>query len=188
MKFTREQKKSAYQKLNVDTQDFIMSNETTELISSLLNEEKLSGDQSESADSEILSAMYGLQTLDQAIEEISKITNKQNLSKLKSDLRNKVFDYIDELNSLPQESVVVEEQTLKNTPEVKTEQTTLVPTVLVDKQNDLPMVVTGERPFDSAQGRPKTALSFEERKRLVPNIPDNKVHYEGGVDPYREQF
>lgn len=70
------------------------------------------------------------------------------------------------------------ESSLQSIPEIKTEQNILAKTVITEKQNDLPMVMTGERP--------KTELTFEERKKLVPNIPSNTVHYEGGKDPYRE--
>jgi hypothetical protein len=51
-------------------------------------------------------------------------------------------------------------------------------TVIAEKQNDLPMII---------ESKPKTEMTFEERKKYVPQIPDNKTHYQGGVDPYREQ-
>lgn len=99
MKFSREQKKEAYKKLSPEVQDFVMSNETTELIENYLKEAGLSEEQSISADSEILYAMYGLQTLSEAIDNIAKSSGKNinDLSKLKTDLDNNIF------RNIPQE-------------------------------------------------------------------------------------
>jgi hypothetical protein len=95
--FTREQKRSAYKKLPVEVQDFIMSNETTELITNYLNGAGLTEEQSILADSEILFAMFGLQTLTDAINNIAKTNNKQieNFLKLKDDLEKNIFREID---------------------------------------------------------------------------------------------
>lgn len=99
MTFSRKQKIEAYKKLPPEVQDFVMSNETTELIENYLKETGLSEDQSISADSEILYAMYGLQTLSEAVENIAKLSGKNinDLVKLKKDLDNNI------LKNIPQE-------------------------------------------------------------------------------------
>lgn len=96
MLYTKEQKKEAYKKLSPEIQDFIMSSETTELINKYLNEIELSDDQNELADSQILYAMIGLQSLDQAISNIATLSNRsvETLSQLKSNLQNEVFYFI----------------------------------------------------------------------------------------------
>ena len=94
MSFTREQRQIAYKKLSSEVQDFVMSNETSELISNLLSESGLSEEQSNVADSEILDALFGLQTLTEAINNIAKLSEKntESFSKLKTDLENNIFD------------------------------------------------------------------------------------------------
>jgi len=97
MGFTREQTRSAYQSLSPDTQDFVHSNATGELIMQLLVGTGLSEAEAQgSPDSEILHAMYGLQTLDDAIANIAQSVNKSpdDLSRLKYVLDEFVFSKI----------------------------------------------------------------------------------------------
>ncbi len=96
MKFTKEQRNGAYKKLSPKAQDFIMENETTDLIENYLKESGLSEEQSNLADSEILYAMLGLQPLIDAISNIAKLSNKNinDFSKLKIDLENNIFSKI----------------------------------------------------------------------------------------------
>src|SRR3990167_9277643 len=94
MTFTREQKQSAYKKLPPETQNLIMSNETTELISATLKEAGLNEEQENLADSEILYAMFCLQSLDDAINNIAKLSNKNpnDLSKIRSAVQNNILN------------------------------------------------------------------------------------------------
>ena len=96
MTFTKEQIKLAYKNLSSEIQNFIMDNETTELIENNLKEVGLSEEQSVSADSEILYAMYGLQTSSEAMLNIAKLSNKNinELSQLKNNLENNIFSKI----------------------------------------------------------------------------------------------
>lgn len=51
----------------------------------------------------------------------------------------------------------------------------VVSTVVAEYHTELPVVnKQGDKP------------TLEERKHLVPNIPDNRVHYKDSPDPYRE--
>lgn len=99
MIFTKEQKKEAYKKLSPEVQDFIMDPETTEIIDNLLTQVGLNDEQSILADSEILNAMYGLITLDDALKNISQITNKTegDLSELKTKLVTNIFTKLDQI-------------------------------------------------------------------------------------------
>lgn len=99
--FTKEQKKEKYKKLSNEVKSIILDNETTELIQYLLNKEGLNEDKADTADSQILYAMYGLQSLDDAITGISKITGKSvsELEALKSNLYNEIFAKIELLQT-----------------------------------------------------------------------------------------
>lgn len=96
MIFSKEQRKTAYQKLSPEIQSFIMDTGTTELILNYLTETRLTEDQTESADSEILYAMYELQSLSDAINNIAKLSNRNinDFSILKTNLENNIFSKI----------------------------------------------------------------------------------------------
>lgn len=94
MRFTREQKRSAYQSLPSDTQDFVHSNSLSALIKLVLlgaglSEEDAEGD----GDSLIMEAMYGLLTLHDAISEIAQLAHKkvEELEDLEFALEEQVF-------------------------------------------------------------------------------------------------
>jgi hypothetical protein len=93
MTFTRQQKQQAYKKLSPEVQEFVMSNEVTELIGKYLTESGLNSEQNEVADSEILYTMFELQTLPEAISNIAKLSGKNinDLSKLKNSLEENIF-------------------------------------------------------------------------------------------------
>lgn len=96
MSFTLTQKKQAYKNLPAEVQYFIVSNENTELITNYLITSGLTEEQSALADSEILYTMCGLQSLSEAINNISKLSGKSvnDLSQLKSNLENSIFKKI----------------------------------------------------------------------------------------------
>src|SRR5688572_33357372 len=93
MTFNREQKQVAYKKLPPEVRDFIMSNETANLIADSISKLGLSGDRAISADSEILYALLGLQTLSTAISNIAKLNNKNvgDLAIFTSEIENNLF-------------------------------------------------------------------------------------------------
>jgi hypothetical protein len=103
MTFTREQRKSAYRQLPPEVQNFIMDNETTEIIEKILTKAGVVGDQNDQADSEVLYTMYGLQNLDTAIQNIAKLSGKsaEQLRDLRMDLQEEIFNKIPkvEINS-----------------------------------------------------------------------------------------
>jgi GTPase involved in cell partitioning and DNA repair len=107
MTFTRKQKQEALSKLSREVSDFIMSNEVSDLIEAALREAGLSETQSDSADTEILCAMLELQTLDEAITNIAKLSSKvpENFFKLKIDLKNNIFDKIDTYKEIGTQTV-----------------------------------------------------------------------------------
>ncbi len=101
MSFTLQQKKEAYEKLSPSEQAFVMDNDTTEIISGYLKKYGLDNSMSDLADTEVLNAMYGLQTLDVALENIVKITGKspEDLAVLKSKLEDNIFSKIKSITS-----------------------------------------------------------------------------------------
>jgi len=177
MTFTREQKKEAYKKLSPEVQDFVMSNETTELIENYLKEAGLSEEQSIDADSEILYAMYALQTLSDAINNISKLSSKNisDLSKLKTNLDNNIFKNIFKIMNGPEET---SEETTQKTPPQNNVGTSFEQIILNQARAMQPAVA-------------KDSLGYGVAKPAVPaNLPTEEppkaIHNYMSDDPYRE--
>src|SRR3990167_6282992 len=175
MTFTREQKQSAYKKLPPETQNLIMSNETTELISATLKEAGLNEEQENLADSEILYAMFCLQSLDDAINNIAKLSNKNpdDLSKIRSAVQN---------NILNKYKIGIKDfiNTNKNTktPVPDTKAPAIPPT-------NLPMVEKGEVVHEVPHVEtPNPSISLGASNQSKVSLPDYR--YPGGQDPYRE--
>ena len=183
MAFTSQQSKAAYKKLPPEVQNLIMSSETTELISSALKGTGLDDEQANFADSEILYAMFCLQSLDDAISNIAKLSSKDvaSLSKLKTNLENNIF------NKYKEFGVKIEKPV---TP-------TLTPAT---PPTNLPMVEKGEvvhdarlnngsvgqvphveQPVNTPVTPPAPQVKPEQPKVSVPDY-----RYESGKDPYRE--
>ena len=99
MTYSHEQRKSAYNKLPWKVQDFIMDNDTTDLIKSYINKIDFNEENKDLADSEILYSLLGLQELQDAISNIAKTSKKSEgeLIVLKKDLQDNIFKKIDEL-------------------------------------------------------------------------------------------
>jgi hypothetical protein len=171
MTFTREQKKEAYKKLSPEVQDFIMDNETTEIIGSFLKESGLSDEQFDYADSEILYAMFGLQTLTVAIDNIAKLSNKNRdeLSGLKENLENSIFDKIVALGG--------------NKNKIQVESAEIQP---------------GQNPPQNNVGSDFEQIILNQARAMQPAIPPENLptspepqpkainDYKSGDDPYRE--
>jgi hypothetical protein len=100
--FTPQQIREQYHKLPPEVQDFIMSNETTDMIAAILEESNLTPEQSEEADTEILYAMYGLQSQETTVNNIVKISGKtlEDLGSLKPRLEDKIFKPIREMGGV----------------------------------------------------------------------------------------
>lgn len=179
MVFALQQKQEAYKKLSPEVQDFVMSNETTELIGNFLKEAGLSEEQDILADGEILYAMFGLQTLSTAIENIAKLSNRNtdSFSGLKSNLEKNIFDKIAEINAKNNEP-----QTEQETPrEPKTQSgvgQSFEQIILNQAKAMQPAREAGsssQQQVDSIKAEEKT----EEKQKVIHN-------YIGGSDPYRE--
>lgn len=121
MSYTQEQIRVAYKKLSEKVQDFVMSNDTTELISENLKGIGLSEGQVNIADSEIFYALLQLQTLDTTINKIAELSNKkiEELSPLKTALKESIF------NNYPETEVVV-----NNTPNLDEKKTPEEPIII----------------------------------------------------------
>lgn len=166
MPFTREQKKEAYKKLPPEAQDFVMSNETTELIENLLKEAGLSEEQNVSADTEILYALYGLQPLAVAIANIANLSNKNvdDFSKLKSNLENNIFNKIPKNT---EQNIEVEEKPVQNNIGEDFEQ----------------IILNQAKAMQPARSAPENLPTGEQKQEEKPKVVHN---YTGESDPYRE--
>lgn len=76
MSYTRIRIHDAFEKLPPEEQGLIMSSDTTEVVETALEEINLDKEAVDLADSEILYAMYCLQSLDDAINNIAKMSGK----------------------------------------------------------------------------------------------------------------
>ncbi|MEK7194100.1 MAG: hypothetical protein AAB660_00230 [Patescibacteria group bacterium] len=147
----------------------------SQVVNEIVQKNNLSAEQSTALENEIIFVLAGMELSKNLRNNIEgNVGLSWNMAMSVADkISAKVFIPLKEF--LPTTEEV--EPSLKSLPEVKSaQQTSLAPSVTVE--NDLPMIVPNEKA--------KVALTFEERKKLVPSIPDNKHHYEGGKDPYRE--
>lgn len=183
MTFTNTQIREAYKKLSPEVQNFIMDNETTDLITNHLGMAGLSEEQSTLADSEILYAMLGLQTLPDAISNIAKLSNKslESLHRLKIDLENNIFVKIP-ISTLTQSKKEEPEQRSAKPNNIgqSFEQIILNQARAMQKAvppNNLPIETEIETPIQ----RPI------EREEVPQPNQNHEVHnYSSGNDPYRE--
>ena len=210
MPFTKEQTREAYKKLSPEAQDFVVALDTTDLISSEIEKAGIMGDAADSADSEIIYAMFSLQTLDKAIENIAASTQKpiESLNPLKESLNKEIFSKLSELNS---EAALVPEGPVIITPETKDEALKQLSQVSIKKDEaapetapkseNLPMVEAGEAAHDVphvetspiaekvAQAKapePQTPITPAPRAPEKPKLSTPDYRYPGGKDPYRE--
>lgn len=180
MAFTLTQTKEAYKKLSEEVQSFVLSSDNTEVISKAMASAGITGKGAIGADSEVLYAMYGLQSLSQAIENISKITNKSlaDLTSFKDELKTHIFDKLEALPiSNPQTIPTVPAgDTLQTIPEpapVKTE--TWAPSVVVENP-DAGKPVTADTPLeptakDRLVGSLENPTASSSPVNLIPPTP-----------------
>ena len=187
MFYTKEQKQSAYKKLPPEIQDLVMSNETTELVTNALKEVGLSEEQQNLADSEILYTFFCLQSLDDTINNISKISGKNtnDLSKLKSTIQDNILDkykidikeFIDTNKSKPVAPTSVPEIPPANLPMIEEGEAVHEARPLTPERSDggrVPHVQPARQDLAGSQIKSEPKVS----------LPDYR--YEGGKDPYRE--
>ncbi len=161
----------------------VTSDETMNVLDEIARKNSLNAADRATLEKVVTDVILGIKSKESMLNELkSNIKNTNiNAQLIKNDIDSRIISIIpkDKLNEQRRRAEMAmtgKEGILHSTPEIKKVETTLAPTVIAEKQNDLPMIVN----------KPKTALTFEERKKLVPNIPSNTVHYEGGKDPYRE--
>ncbi len=183
MLFNTTQRRLAYKKLPEEVQYFISDSETMETTDAILTKQNFTEDVADKADSQILYAMVGLQTLDDAIADISKISGKTiaELSPLKAELIEKIFSKYPELGKV-QNVGQNEVGGMKST---------------THNDSDLPMIEVGEvvhdvkpqaealtaTPTQTPTPTPQPVKPLEERKASV-SVPQSS--YKPGQDPYRE--
>lgn len=101
MKFTKDQKKSAYKKLSDLEKDFIGSNENIETIYELGKQYQLNEAMTDLLDTEVYNTMTDLQTIDQMTSALEKELglSSSRILELVADLNNKIFKKLDVLRS-----------------------------------------------------------------------------------------
>jgi hypothetical protein len=158
MIYTSQQARTAYKKLPSEVQGLITSNETTELIDTTLRELGLTPDQANLADSEIIYSLYCLQSISEAIDNISKISGKRvsDLSNLKNIIEDEILSKyeIDIKDFIEKNKKEFVNQTLKSTPEIPVQQAALAKGVTTETtvpemaQEIHPKTVSGEVAHD----------------------------------------
>lgn len=185
MTYNQQQVKTAYKKLPPEIQELINSSDTMELIFTSLEKAGITNEeQVDSADSEILYAMYCLQTLDEAISHIASLSGKQEsaLRELKSTLNERVLgeyeinidDFITSNQAAQPVSPSVPEMAPQNLPVVEP----------AFAQGSV-MVKNGEVAHDV----PHVETPMPEAKPIVPakvQVATPDFRYQAGKDPYRE--
>lgn len=203
MTFTPQQIRENYKRLPPGIRDLILDSETIELIATALKESGLSEEQADLADSEILYAMYCLQSLDEAINNISKLSGKsvESLSKIRATVQDKILsqykidikDFINSSKSLLKVENLQTPQVPEVAPEIhpvikQGETAHSVPPI--GSARPTPSVTAPSTPVKPvaptpAQPETVTVITTETKKKEVnASVPDYR--YPGGKDPYRE--
>jgi hypothetical protein len=200
MPFTPQQKKEAYKKLSPEKQDFVMSEETTELIDNYLIETGLLEEQSDQANIEIFHALLGLQTLAEAITSIAALLNKNrsDLSKLETDLQEQIFDKIPKTTETEisnNEVIIPEQKQEKEEPQTSGVGESFEQIILNQVKAMMPARAIGEAP----QNLPTADEILQDTSNVssIPNVSKPETpeiskktgvihNYLPGQDPYRE--
>ncbi len=142
----------------------------------------LDSNKTEKLETEVMLVVYGFESQNDLVKNITDnlptdITRAKLLvEKIDEQILSEILSQANKIESEgPKETL----QSIVSTNTEPKEGVSLASTVIVEKHSDLPMIV---------ENKPKTSLTFEERKKLVPNLPDNKSHYADKIDPYREQI
>ncbi len=98
MSFTKEQIKTAYKSLPEKIKEIVTSPEISELILLTMKQAGLSEENAVQAEGEIFSSMLGLQTMNSAIDNISKVTNisVEKLSEAKNRINQEISNAYEE--------------------------------------------------------------------------------------------
>lgn len=147
------------------------------LVGNVAKNSNLTDPQKESLETETMLVIYGFEPqsdfLGNIMRELSLDIARATM--IASDVDKQVFaPILEKANELQAEAG---EGTMQSIPEPVVESTPIASTVVVERHEEI-SAPTIEKP--------KSTLTFDERKKLVPQIPDNKTHYDGGKDPYRE--
>ena len=181
MTSTPEQRRTAYKKLSPEVQSFIMDNEITEIISSYLEETGLSEDENNLADSEILNAMFGLQTLSDAINNIANLSSKDlgSLSELRKNLEDNIFT---ELNKIKSNSKEESRGNQNRKEENKDFAPNSYEQILINQAKAMrPVGITP----DNLPTEESRSLNPESSRKEEKGVIHNSIGYTGS-DPYRE--
>lgn len=155
-----------------------MSNETTDLIAATLKEVGLSEEQANLADSEILYTMFCLQSLNDAISNIAKLSNKNpnDLSKIRSVVQDNILNkYKIDIKDFIETNKTIKTSALEVPP-------TNLP--MIEKGEVAHSVPHVEQPVQPA--RQDLTGSQTQIKPEQPNVSIPDYRYDGGKDPYRE--
>lgn len=190
MAFTREQKKEAYKKLSVQVQDFVMANETTDLIEQLLRKARVTETELDTVDNEIFCALLGLQTLSAAINKVAGIThiNQHDLLELKDNLQKEIFNKKVESGN----SEIYSETTEKESEKVETSGEKPQNGVGQSFEQIILNQAKAMRSINEEGSSQQPVASSQEEKTAPENLPtenneSTKIHdYKTGADPYRE--
>lgn len=163
-----------------------MGSEISENIETLLKEADLKEAVFTQADSEIFDALLGLQTLESAIESISKLSNKtkEELSLLKAGLQKNIFDQLENLRGTLQHSATsIQSESVES----KEQHPAIIPGEVVHE-----VKVADQQPTTDNQQqdvvpdnlRSQDNVKKEENLGYTPASSPSK--YPTGLDPYRE--
>lgn len=172
------------------------------LVKNIATANNLDEAKSESLETEAMLVIYGFQPQEELVANITReiAIDPVFASILDKEIDEKVFQVVlDKANEI---AATEGEETLQSAASAPVEPLEEAPQIVVEppkpgEANQKSVNLIPPPPEEMKLEPPKAELSpsslspggkppLEERKKLVPEMPDNKVHYQGGQDPYRE--
>lgn len=186
MIFTKEQKKSAYRKLQPEVQNFVLSNEVIESIENVSKKNQLSADQEDLLDSAVYEKLLGLKTNEELSSELITLLQAapDKIAEIMKDLESNIFSELKKIESSVNSSPNSNEEPTKK-------EVTLVEDAKGNSDNIIPSTIVSSTTKESRQFEPQTATPQTTLEQKIANQSNPelsamvKKHYPG-QDPYRE--
>lgn len=179
MFFPNELKRNTYQKLSPEIQEFVMSGENSEIVSSLASKFELDTDQTDVLESETFQTMIGLESIEQMTSELKTSLGlpDEKIHELMNELKNHIFNQLEAIKNNRERNV---QDRFVQTP------TNLKPNS-GEIPSNLPTEASAEEKILGTIGTPGEKLAWEQRKQIAASaLPKGDEKKYNGVDPYRE--
>lgn len=195
MKFSKTQKKEAYQKLSSELQGFVTSNESMENISAIAQKHHLDSGQEDFFDSEIYHTMLGLQSLEEVAINLRGNLNlpETQMMSLITDLKIKIFNKLEEIekghgNSTQIHNEMMAPRAILDENELEAPKDVYIPTNLPTEEPDIHNedvpIVPVPQPHENQVAEPAPQIpmrqitNLEEKIATLTGSPSEKLAWE----------